>query len=184
MDINSFQFNTQTFLAPPEQDLVKMISSGCSFDSISLCKNEYEDEETLRDINPDDLSEWTDCEHLLEMELDNELNFCDLSEDIFSDAHAVTGTSPIHPKIDFNHPQVLEFALNMSNLSMSIQRSEVTRAAIRQHRNLFLEQKDKYFGLSVRCVSPVCQGNMNEIAKIDYSRAQYLEKFSRMSNAA
>ena len=71
--IDSFHFDTQTFLSLPEQNLKEMISE-CSFDEKSLHVGNYEGEESLRDINPEDFSEWIDCDHLLKMESDNELN--------------------------------------------------------------------------------------------------------------
>jgi len=171
--IDSFHFDTQTFLSLPEQNLKEMISE-CSFDEKSLHVKNYEDEESLRDINPEDFSEWIDCDHLLKMEFDNELNSCDFSENIFSDARAVTAITP-NTGIDLN-ARVLEFALKMSNLSISMQKSELTRAAIRQHRCLFLEQNALCSGLTVPC-SSVYQGDINELTNIDCSKRSLPQKY-------
>jgi len=184
MDIDSFQFDTQAFLALSEQDLEEMLSSDCSFDDKSLQEKDYEDEETLQTINYDDLSEWIDCDHLLNMEFDNELNSCDFSENIFSDAPAAKALLSFHSGVGFDNQRVLEFASKMSRLSISMQRSELTCEAIRQHCGLLLEQNKQYSGLPAPCCSPVYRGNMNQLANKDYSRAQCIENISRMNRVA
>jgi len=184
MDIDSFQFDTQAFLALSEQDLEEMLSSESSFDDKSLREKDYEDEETLQNISYDDLSDWTDCDHFLNMEFDNELNSCNFSENIFSDVPAAKVLLPVHSEVGFDNSRVLEFASTMSRLSISMQRSELIHAAIRQHCGLSLEQNKQYSGLPAPCFSPVYQDNMNQQANKDYSKAQYIENISRMKRVA
>jgi len=161
----------------------------------SLHDEDYEDEVSMRDIDPEDLTEWTHSGDLSKIDLKTEVNLSDVIQDIFSTdfqdympseectpgAHAISPTPPIDSLPDLNNPWVQEFVLYMSKLSISMQRSELSREAIRKHRGLMLCQRQQPEGPTVQCSVPILHGDVSELAKIDSLRAQFIESMSRMN---
>jgi len=198
MDIDSFQFdNTLTNLTLHGTEGDEMSSTGY-YDN---CESLYEDYEEvpLRDIDPEDLMEWTHFGDSSKIDVKTELNSGNLIQDIFSidcqDYMQSEECTPCVPTVsqtpsadslpDLSNPWVQEFIFYMSKLSISMQRSELSREAIRKHRDLILcrlQQPEVPPGQHYS--APVFYGDMNIVSKINSLRAPYIERVSRINKAA